>query len=122
MASFGWQEIVILFLFFMLTVLPVALVWRGSKRRTGKVSVGWVVVAVFFSWIGAFLWALVGRKAPRQQTPLAWNQPRDTTWKTPNRLTKPESEPEPEPDLARIDISQESFQIMLAKMESQFRS
>ena len=73
MPSLGWQELMILIFIFVLAILPIVVVWRGSKRRTGEVSAGWVIGAVFFGWLGALAWALLGRRSPRpMQMPQGW--------------------------------------------------
>jgi hypothetical protein len=79
MASLGWQELLVLLfvilVMLLLTILPIVVVWHGSKRRTGQVAVGWVILAVIIGWLGVLLWMTVGPKAPTQRTPLVWNHP-----------------------------------------------
>jgi drug/metabolite transporter (DMT)-like permease len=71
----GWQALVIVLVIFIITLVPIGIVWRGSQRRTGKVSMGWVLAAVFLGWIGMLLWIAVGRKTPKGQPPIAWSGP-----------------------------------------------
>jgi hypothetical protein len=64
MPSLGWQEgCIFLVLFFVTWLAPVLVVWRGSRRRTGEVAVGWVIVVVVLGWLGALVWALFGRRS-----------------------------------------------------------
>jgi NADH:ubiquinone oxidoreductase subunit 6 (subunit J) len=69
----GWQEVVIVLFIFIITLVPSAIVWRGSRRRTGKVSVGWVIATVFFGWVGMMLWIAMGRKTPKGDPSIAWS-------------------------------------------------
>jgi hypothetical protein len=63
----GWQEFVLVFVIFAILALiwfaPIVVVWRGSQRRTGEVSVPWVIVAMFLGWLGALVWAIFGRRS-----------------------------------------------------------
>lgn len=68
MEGIGWQEGVIVLMLLVIYLLPVIVVARGSERRTGRVSVGWVLVALLFSWIGALAWAVLGAKTPYRAT------------------------------------------------------
>lgn len=45
-------------------VLPPMMVWSGSKRRTGKPSIGWTITAFILNFLGVALWAVFGSREP----------------------------------------------------------
>jgi len=68
MAGLGWQELLIVIVMFALLagmfILPIWVVVSGSRRRTGQTSTTWVVLAIFFGWLGVLAWAIFGSKSP----------------------------------------------------------
>ena len=59
MSGLGWQELVILLVYVaVIWVVPLTIVVKGTRRRTGSTQTGWVVATVFFGWLAVGAWAL----------------------------------------------------------------
>jgi hypothetical protein len=66
MPSLGPWECLVLLFFLLLYVLPIVIVARGSRRRTGQTSAGWVIAAILFGWLSVIAWAFFGSRKTGQ--------------------------------------------------------